>query len=142
MHSLTTVHDGDLMRHNRREVLLNYFSLIPEEKLDNIVIFEQSKVTNLMNIVWLLCSVTPYSLILRSHAFKDAQNKNSDINMALFNYSILMAADIISYDANIIPVGKDQKQHIEFARDIAGYFNSSYKTEVFSLPEARISEEV
>ena len=142
MHSLTTVHNADEMRHNRKSVLLNYFSLIPQEQRDSIIIFEQSKVKNLMNIVWLLSSVTPYSLILRSHAFKDAQQKNADINMALFNYSLLMTADIISYDALKIPVGKDQKQHIEFARDIAGFFNTRYQTNIFTLPEAQISEEV
>ncbi len=119
MHSFTTVHSGKEMRHNRREVLLNYFSLIPDERLDDICIFEQSKLTHHMNIFWLLSSVTPYSLILRSHAFKDSQDKKSDINMALFNYSILMAADIINFDIQKVPVGKDQKQHIEFARDIA-----------------------
>lgn len=142
MHSFTTVHNGNDMKHNRREVLLNYFSLIPDDKLDSIFVFEQSKVTNHMNIFWLLCSVTPYSLILRSHAFKDSQTKNSDINMALFNYSILMAADIINFDAHKVPVGQDQKQHIEFARDIAWYFNSTYWTEVFELPEAEISKTV
>jgi len=142
MHSFTTVHDWDQMRHNRREVLLNYFSLIPEERLSDMFIFEQSKVVNHMNIVWLLSSVTPYSLILRSHAFKDSQVKNSDINMALFNYSVLMTADIINFDAQKVPVWKDQKQHIEFARDIAWFFNKTYNTDIFTLPEAEISEEV
>lgn len=142
MHSFTTVHDWDIMRHNRREVLLNYFSLIPEDRLKDIFVFEQSKVVNHMNIVWLLSSVTPYSLILRSHAFKDSQTKNNDINMALFNYSVLMTADIINFDAQKVPVGKDQKQHIEFARDIAWFFNKTYNTDIFILPEAEISEEV
>jgi tryptophanyl-tRNA synthetase len=80
--------------------------------------------------------------MLRAHSFKDAQNKNSDINMAVFNYPILMAADIISYDIDLVPVGKDQKQHLEFARDIAGNFNRNYKNEIFKLPEPIISEEL
>ena len=143
MHSFTTVHDGETMRRNRREVLLNYFSLIPEDVLKkDFYVFEQSRVVNHMNIVWLLSSVTPYSLILKSHVFKDSQTKNSDINMATFNYSILMTADIINFDANKVPVWADQKQHIEFARDIAQSFNKTYKTDVFILPEAEISEEV
>ena len=143
MHSFTTVHNGETMRRNRREVLLNYFSLIPEELLqEDFYVFEQSKVVNHMNIVWLLNSVTPYSLILRSHVFKDSKAKNSEINMATFNYSILMTADIINFDANKVPVGADQKQHIEFARDIAESFNKTYKTDIFTLPEPEISQEL
>ena len=142
MHSLTTVHDGAEMEKNRREVLLNYFSLLPDDIDDNFFIFEQSKLVNHMNIVWLLSAVTPYSLILRSHVFKDSQAKNSDINMATFNYSILMTADIINFDAQKVPVGKDQKQHIEFARDIAWFFNKTYKTDIFTLPEAHINEDI
>jgi len=140
-HSLTTVHDGKLLSAYKKSVLLDYFSLLPDN-LENIFIFEQSKIEKLMNIVWILSSVTPYSLILRSHAFKDGQSKNSDINMAIFNYSILMTADIISYDIDKVPVGKDQKQHIEFARDIAEFFNKTYNTDIFKLPEAVISEDV
>ena len=141
LHSLTTVHDGEKLAQYKRSVLLDYFALLPDN-LENIFVFEQSKITRLLEIVWMLASVTPYSLILRSHAFKDSQTKNSDINMAVFNYSILMAADIISYDVDIVPVGKDQKQHIEFARDIAEYFNKAYKADIFRLPDAAISKEV
>lgn len=140
-HSLTTVHDGKLLSGYKKSVLLDYFSLLPDN-LENIFVFEQSKIEKLMNIVWILSSVTPYSLILRSHAFKDGQSKNSDINMAIFNYSILMTADIIAYDIDKVPVGKDQKQHIEFARDIAEYFNKTYDCDIFKLPEAVISEDV
>lgn len=142
MHSFTTVHNGESMRNNRKSVLLNYFSLMSDTDLENIVVFEQSKLRNHMNIFWLLASITPYSLILRSHSFKDSQAKNHEINMALFNYSILMTADIINFDVHKVPVWKDQKQHIEFARDIAIYFNKTYKTDVFVLPEAEISEKV
>jgi tryptophanyl-tRNA synthetase len=106
------------------------------------VVFEQSKVKRINDITWTLSSVTPYSLMLRAHSFKDAQNKNSDINMATFNYPILMASDIISYDIDLVPVGKDQKQHLEFARDIAGNFNRTYQTDIFKLPEPIISEEL
>lgn len=143
-HSLSTVHNGEQMARNKREVLLDYCALIDDSLLysDNFYIFEQSKVRRLMDIFWALCSVTPYSLILRSHAFKDSQAKNSDINMAVFNYSILMAADIITYDVDFVPVGKDQQQHIEFTRDIAEYFNKEFQTEIFKLPEGKISEEV
>jgi tryptophanyl-tRNA synthetase len=90
----------------------------------------------------MLSSITPYSLMLRAHAFKDNQNKNSEINMSVFNYPILMSSDIISYDIDIVPVGKDQIQHLEFARDIAGNFNKTYKTKLFKLPNAHVEQKV
>lgn len=139
-HSLTSVHDWEILRRNKQRLLAEYFALLPENT--DITVFEQSKVTRINDITWILSSVTPYSLMLRAHSFKDSQNKNSDINMATFNYPILMAADIISYDIDMVPVGKDQKQHLEFARDIAENFNKTYKEEVFKLPEPMISEEV
>ena len=144
VHSLTTVHDGADLARNKKAVLLDYFSLIDEKLLESpsFFIFEQSKVKRLMDIFWVLSSVTPYSLILRSHAFKDAQVKNAEINMAVFNYSILMTADIITYDVDFVPVGKDQQQHIEFARDIAEFFNNTYKTQIFKLPSWSIAEDV
>lgn len=144
VHSLTTVHDGADLARNKKAVLLDYFSLIDEKLLESpsFFIFEQSKVKRLMDIFWVLSSVTPYSLILRSHAFKDAQVKNAQINMAVFNYSILMTADIITYDVDFVPVGKDQQQHIEFARDIAEFFNNTYKTQIFKLPSWSIAEDV
>ena len=121
-------------------MLIEYFSLFPEDS--NIVVYEQSKVTNINNMNWILSSMTPYSLMLRAHTFKDSQAKNSDINMATFNYPILMAADIISYDADIVPVWKDQKQHLEFARDIAENFNKNYEVDFFKLPDAGILKTV
>lgn len=139
-HSLTSVHDGETLRNNKQRLLAEYFALLPENS--NITVFEQSKVTRINDISWILSSVTPYALMLRAHSFKDSQNKNSDINMATFNYPILMAADIISYDTDLVPVWKDQKQHLEFARDIAGNFNKTYKTDFFKLPDPIISEEM
>lgn len=139
-HSLTSVHEGETLRTNKQRLLAEYFALLPENT--KATVFEQSKVRRINDITWILSSVTPYSLMLRAHSFKDAQNKNSDINMAVFNYPILMAADIISYDIDLVPVGKDQKQHLEFARDIAGNFNRNYKKEIFKLPEPIISEEL
>ena len=137
-HSLTSVHDWEQLKNNRIRLLKEFFALMPENT--NITVFEQSKINNLNNINWILNSVTPYSMMLRAHSFKDSQNKNSEINMAVFNYPILMAADIISYDFDIVPVWKDQKQHLEFARDIAWNFNKIYKCDIFKLPEAKIDE--
>ena len=91
--------------------------------------------------MWILANVTPYSLMLRAHSFKDAEAKNSDINMGVFNYPILMAADILGYDIDAVPVGKDQVQHLEMTRDIARAFNKTYSEDIFREPEALVSRE-
>ena len=139
-HSLTSVHNKENLQKFKKRMLIEYFSLIPEDS--KIVVYEQSKVKNINNMTWILSSVTPYSLMLRAHTFKDSKTNNSDINMATFNYPILMAADIISYDADVVPVWKDQKQHLEFARDIAENFNKNYETDFFKLPDAGILKTV
>ncbi len=139
-HSLTSVHNWEILKQNKINILLEYFSLIPENS--NIIIYEQSKIQKINDITWILSSVTPLSLMLRAHAFKDSQAKNSDINMATFNYPVLMTSDIITYDVDLVPVGKDQIQHIEFARDIAWNFNKNYDCEIFKLPLQYIVEEL
>lgn len=139
-HSLTSVFDKETLKKNKKRMIIEYFSLLPENT--KIIVFEQSKITNINNINWILSSQTPYSLMLRAHSFKDSQAKNSEINMATFNYPILMSADILSYDIDEVPVWKDQKQHLEFARDIAENFNKKYKTDFFKLPEPKIIEEL
>ena len=140
LHSLTSVHDGDILRKNKRRLAAEIFALMPSGA--DVTVFEQSEVTHLNSIVWAISSVTPYSLMLRAHSFKDSQNKNTAINMATFNYPILMAADIIWYDVDMVPVWKDQKQHIEFARDIAQNFNKTYGVDFFKLPEWYIDEQL
>ena len=139
-HSLTSVHNAETLQKNKDRMLKEYFSLLP--KNSKIIVFEQSKVKNINNMNWILSSQTPYSLMLRAHTFKDSQAKNSDINMATFNYPILMSADILSYDIDVVPVWKDQKQHLEFTRDIAENFNRNYKQDFFKLPEPHILETV
>lgn len=139
-HSLTSVHKKETLEANKRRMLCEYFSLLPKDT--EIVVFEQSKVRRINDITWILSSVTPYSLMLRSHVVKDAQVKNHEINMATFSYPILMTSDIVTYDTDIVPVWKDQTQHVEFARDIAGYFNKAYKYELFKLPELYVEPEV
>lgn len=137
-HSLTSVHDWETLKKYKLEMILEYMAMV--WGLENVTIFEQSKVRRINDISWILSSLTPYSLMLRAHSFKDSQTKNAEINMATFNYPILMAADIISYDADIVPVWKDQVQHLEFARDIAGYFNKNYNTNTFKLPACHIDK--
>lgn len=139
-HSLTSVHDADTLRSNKHRLAAELLALMPNDA--PFTIFEQSQMSYINDITWILSSVTPYSLMLRAHSFKDSQNKNSEINMAVFNYPILMAADIIGYDVDMVPVGKDQKQHLEFARDIAGNFNRTYGVEFFKLPEPYVSDTV
>jgi len=139
-HSLTSVHDKETLKRNKLRLLKEYFALLPEDS--EIVVYEQSKVKRINDITWILSSVTPYSMMLRAHSFKDSQNKNSEINMAVFNYPILMTSDIITYDIDLVPVWKDQIQHLEFARDIAGNFNKTYKTDLFKLPNHHVEETV
>ena len=139
-HSLTSVHDWETLKRNKLRLLKEYFALLPKDT--EIVVYEQSKVKRINDITWILSSVTPYSLMLRAHSFKDSQNKNSEINMAVFNYPILMTSDIITYDIDLVPVWKDQIQHLEFSRDIAGNFNKTYNTELFKLPNHYVEENV
>ncbi len=139
-HSLTSVHDWEVLRKNKQRLLKEYFALLPKDS--EIVVYEQSKVNRINDITWVLSSVTPYSLMLRAHAFKDSEAKNSEINMSVFNYPILMTSDIIAYDTDVVPVWKDQIQHIEFARDIAGNFNKNYKTDLFKLPNHHVEKEL
>lgn len=139
-HSLTSVHDAETLKRNKLRLLKEYFALLPKDT--DIVVFEQSKVKRINDITWILSSVTPYSMMLRAHSFKDSQNKNSEINMATFNYPILMTSDIITYDIDLVPVWKDQIQHIEFSRDIAGNFNKVYNTNLFKLPNHHVEENV
>ncbi len=140
LHSLTSVHDGEILRKNKERLLKEFFALLPNDS--NITVFEQSKIKRVNDITWILSSVTPYSLMLRAHSFKDSNNKNSEVNMATFNYPILMTSDIISYDVDLVPVWKDQVQHMEFVRDIAGNFNKTYKQDFFKLPEYSIDKKL
>jgi tryptophanyl-tRNA synthetase len=91
--------------------------------------------------MWIIANATPYSLMLRAHSFKDAEAKNADINMGVFNYPILMTADIVGYDIDAVPVGKDQVQHLEMARDMVRAFNKRYGEDILKEPEAIVSED-
>jgi tryptophanyl-tRNA synthetase len=211
LHALTSVKDGAKLRDQSHELAIEYMSIYG---LDTpITIFRQSDIRDVTKLMWILTNVTPYSLMLRAHSFKDAENKleewrnekislterkveeafkllnfddylsvilkNNDskssdlrehpwvkalkwkvleyindyfksnpisepptLNMWVFNYPILMAADIIGYDIDAVPVGKDQIQHLEMTRDIARAFNKTYGVEVFREPEAIIEESV
>jgi tryptophanyl-tRNA synthetase len=108
---------------------------------DKHILFRQSDVPCVTELTWYLSCVTGHGLLEKAHAFKDAQAKGLEVNMGTFCYPVLMAADILLYDTDVVPVGKDQKQHVEMARDMAGSLNAAFG-ELLVLPEAVIQEEV
>lgn len=140
LHALTSVKNGEIMRNQSFELAVEYFAIFGIDT--EITIFRQSDITQITKLMWILANVTPYSLMLRAHSFKDAEAKNADINMGVFNYPILMAADILGYGVDGVPVGKDQIQHLEMTRDMARAFNKTYGVDIFAEPEAIIAENV
>jgi tryptophanyl-tRNA synthetase len=138
-HSLTTGPDPEQLRQNVQELALNYLScgVDPEKS----VLFRQSEVPEVCELTWILNNVTPVGLLERAHSYKDKIAKGFSPNNGLFSYPVLMASDILIYGSNLVPVGKDQKQHLEITRDIAIKFNNQYG-EIFTIPEELIPEEV
>ncbi|MDD2657334.1 MAG: tryptophan--tRNA ligase [Candidatus Pacebacteria bacterium] len=139
-HALNTMQDAEEMRKRTREVVMAYIAVGLDPK--DVVLFKQSDVPAHTELGWIFDTITTMPYLMRAHAFKDAEAKNKEINVGTFNYPMLMAADILLYDAAIVPVGADQKQHIEIARDTAEKFNRVFKTDVFTLPEPHIMPEV
>lgn len=140
LHALTTVRDGDTLRKLSHELALDYLALGLDT--NKTVFFRQSDVPEVTELAWILDCLAPMGLLERAHAWKDAQAKgNKEATVGLFNYPVLMAADILIYQSDIVPVGQDQKQHVEIARDLAGKFNQHYG-ETFVLPEPLIKKEV
>lgn len=140
MHALTSIKDAKTLKENTKNLALTYYSIF---WLDTPVkIFKQSDIILIPKLNWILNNITPYSLMLRAHSFKDSQAKNMDLNMWVFNYPILMAADIIWYDIDIVPVWEDQKQHLEMTRDIAKAFNKTYDEDIFNIPKEHIEKNV
>lgn len=139
LHALTTVQSAKKMRQGILDIALDYLAIgLDPEK---IILFKQSDVPQVTELAWIFNCVTTVPYLMRAHAFKDAQTRNQEINVGLFDYPVLMAADILIQDIDIVPVGKDQQQHIEYARDIAEKFNRVFG-ETFKLPKARILAEV
>jgi len=139
-HALNTMQDAEEMRRRTREIVMAYLAVGLDPK--EVVFFKQSDVPAHAELCWIFDTITTMPYLMRAHAFKDAEAKNKEINVGTFNYPMLMAADILLYDAAIVPVGADQKQHIEIARDTAEKFNRVFKTDVFKLPEPHILPEV
>lgn len=139
LHSMTTIRDADLLRENTYATAAAWLAF--DFDTDNNTFYRQSDVPEVTELMWYLNCLTPVPMLNNAHSFKDKSDRLSNVNAGLFTYPVLMAADILLYDAEIVPVGKDQQQHLEMTRDIAGAFNSSYG-ETFVLPETKIDTNV
>ena len=135
-HALTSLRDPNALRENSRRVALDFLACGLDP--DKAALFRQSDVPQTTELAWILSTVTPVSRLELAHSYKDKIARGMAANAGLFTYPVLMAADILIYDSDAVPVGKDQKQHIEITRDIAARINESYG-EVFRLPEPRIN---
>lgn len=139
LHSLTTIKDAVLRKEYVNAVAAAWLAMGFDT--DKNVFYRQSDIAAVSELTWILSCFTPYPMLANAHSFKDKSDNLKDVNAGLFTYPVLMTSDIILYDANFVPVGKDQKQHLEMCRDIASTFNHHYG-DVFVIPEAKISEEV
>lgn len=137
LHSLTQIKNGELLKENTYATAATWLSF--GLNTNKTVFYRQSDVPEVTELMWYLLCMYPYQRLTLAHSFKDKADRLEDVNGGLFSYPILMAADILLYDAEIVPVGKDQKQHIEMARDVANRFNLQYG-ETFVIPEDKISE--
>lgn len=140
LHSLTTVKDAEQRRHNVYAVAAAWLALGFD--VDSNYFYRQSDIPEVTELTWYLSCLTPYPMLANAHSFKDKSDKLSDVNAGLFTYPVLMASDILLYDADQVPVGKDQKQHLEMTRDMAGALNRAVGSEILKLPEAVIRESV
>ena len=138
-HAMTSVRDGKALRDATREVALDYLSCGLD--VEKTVVYRQSDVPEVQELAWYLSCLTPMGLLERCHSYKDKLAHGLDATHGLFAYPVLMAADILIMNADLVPVGKDQKQHLEVTRDLAQKFNNAYG-EIFKLPEAYIPETV
>lgn len=138
-HALTSISDGELLRKLTLDIAMDYLAIGVDPK--KTTIFLQSDIPQVTELAWIFNTLTTVPYLMRAHAYKDAEAKNKEVNVGLFDYPILMAADILMYNADVVPVGQDQKQHIEIARDTAQKFNRVFG-EVFKVPEPLILEHV
>lgn len=138
-HAMTSLHDAAALRVNTRELAIDFLAcgLDPQKA----VIFRQSDVPEVNELAWILSTVCPMGLLERCHSYKDKVAKGISANHALFAYPVLMAADILLYDSNLVPVGKDQKQHLEVTRDLAVKINEALGDATLTLPEVLMQED-
>ena len=138
-HALTSVRDADALRQMTTDVALDFLAAGLDS--DKTAFYRQSDVPEVQELAWLLSVITPMGLLERCHSYKDKTSKGLAATHGLFAYPVLMAADILSVQSTVVPVGRDQKQHVEVTRDIATKFNNMYG-EVFTIPEPSIRESV
>ena len=139
LHSLTTIKDANVRKENVQAVAAAWLAFGFD--IERNVLYRQSHIPEVCELTWYLDCFTPFPMLANAHSFKDKSDRLADVNAGLFTYPVLMTADIILYNAHFVPVGKDQRQHVEMARDIASTFNNLYG-ETFIVPEVRIEEEV
>ncbi len=147
-HALNLIQNRDEMKKLTLELALDYLAIGLDPKKS--ILFKQSDISAHTELAWIFDTIVTVPYLERAHAFKDAEAKNKEINVGTFNYPVLMAADILLYDTDVVPVGQDQKQHIEYARDIALKFNHTfgpknveeYKDLIFKLPDSLILDTV
>jgi len=138
-HALNLIKNKKEMQENIFNIALDYLAIGLDPK--KVTIFQQSDISEHTELTWIFDTIITIPYLMRAHAYKDAEAKNKEINVGTFNYPVLMAADILLYDPEIVPVGQDQKQHVEYARDIALKFNNIFE-EIFKTPESLIMKDV
>lgn len=139
LHSLTTIKDAETRIANVNAVAAAWLAFGFD--IEKNLLYRQSRIPEVCELTWYLDCFAPFPMLANAHSFKDKSEKLADVNAGLFTYPVLMTADIILYDAHFVPVGKDQKQHLEMARDLSSSFNTQFG-ETFVVPEARIEEQV
>jgi len=139
LHALTTMQNGEEMKQSILDLAIDYLAIGLD--LEKVILFKQSDVPEVATLGWIFNCITTMPYLMRAHAYKDSEAKNKEINVGVFDYPLLMAADILMQDAEVVPVGEDQKQHVEYARDTAEKFNRIFG-ETFVLPKAHILDNV
>ena len=137
LHAITTVRDANTLKKNTLATAAAWLAFGLDTSTN--ILYRQSDIPQVTELMWYLNCITPYPMLANAHSFKDKSDRLSDVNAGLFTYPVLMAADIILYNANTVPVGKDQLQHLEITRDIAKSFNHIFG-ETFIIPEAKTQE--
>ena len=140
LHSFTTMRDPAVLRENTYAVAASWLACGLD--VNTSTFYRQSDVPEVTELTWYLGCLAPYPMLANAHSFKDKLDRLSEVNAGVFMYPVLMAADIVLYDAHFVPVGKDQMQHLEITRDIANAFNRAYGEDTFVVPAAKVDEQV
>jgi tryptophanyl-tRNA synthetase len=140
LHALNSVKNPDILQENVRAVAATWLACGFDT--DKHIFYRQSAIPEVTEFTWYLGCVTPFPMLANAHSFKEKKDKLDQVNAGIFYYPVLMASDILMYDADIVPVGKDQRQHLEMARDIASSFNRQIGKDILKLPTARIDDQV